>query len=32
MSSEENGGGNEGEAGRLIEVSDQLLRYGSHKK
>ena len=24
--------GNEGEAGRLIEVSDQLLRYGSHKK
>ena len=24
--------GNEGKAGRLIEVSDKLLRYGSHKK
>ena len=24
--------GNEGEVGRLTEVSDQLLRYGSHKK
>ena len=24
--------GNEGEVSRLIEVFDQLLRYGSHKK
>ena len=24
--------GNEGEAGRLTAVSDQLLKYGSHKK
>ena len=24
--------GNEGEVGRLTKVSDQLLRYGSHKK
>ena len=24
--------GNEGEASKLTAVSDQLLRYGSHKK